>query len=346
MEEKGKLLYGIIPRKNGLTEFPEVDGVKIYTIPYKHIVAVVSDSEEVYIQYMFKDSIANLLVKHQKVIEEVMNLGYSVIPIKFGTYVENQSQVIEILSKGYNLANEIFKKIKDKIEIDVAVTWNDFQSQLKKIGEEKEIKEYKEKLLNNSKKATIEDQMKIGVMVKNALDRKRKKYSDEIHSALKKECVNSNNHDVMDDKMIINTAFLVSNNQKNDFESKIEELNTEYEDRFNFRCIGPLPAYSFYTLEVKKMEFDVIDCARETLGLNESAKKDEIKKAFHSKALKLHPDKNQDNIENKVEFEELKEAYNYICDYCQSAEQTSFNGRYSFKEEDVEKNKILVFLKE
>jgi len=140
MEEKGKLLYGIIPRKNGLTEFPEVDGVKIYTIPYKSIVAVVSDSEEVYIQYMFKDSLANLLVKHQKVIEEVMNLGYSVIPIKFGTYVENQSQVIEILSKGYDLANDIFKKISDKIEIDVAVTWNDFQSQLKKIGEEKEIK--------------------------------------------------------------------------------------------------------------------------------------------------------------------------------------------------------------
>jgi len=346
MEEKGKLLYGIIPRKNNLTEFPEVDGVEIYPIPYQDIATVVSDSEEVDIQYMFKDSLAQLLVKHQKIIEEVMNLGYSIIPLKLGTYVENQSQVIEILSKGYNLVNAIFEKVTDKIEIDVVVTWNDLQSQLKRIGEEREIKEYKEKLLNNSKKITIEDQMKIGVMVKNALDSKRKKYSDEIRNALKKICVNSNVHDVMDDKMIINTAFLVNNNKKNDFENKIEELNEEYEDQFNFRCVGPLPAYSFYTLEVKKMEFDVINCAKETLSLNESATKNEIKKAFHSKALKFHPDKNQNDIENNVEFEELKDAYNYICDYCLATEQTSFNGRYSFKEEDVEKNKILVTLKE
>ena len=346
MKEKGKLLYGIIPRKNGLTEFPEVDGVKIYTIPYRYIVAVVSDSEEVDIQYMFKDSLAKLLVNHQKIIEEVMNLGYSVIPLKLGTYVENQSQVIDILSKGYKLVNDIFNKIKDKIEIDVVVTWNDLQSQLKKIGEEKEIKEYKEKLLNNSKKISVEDQMKLGVMVKNALDSKRKKYSDDIHNALKKIRVSSRIHDVMDDRMIINTAFLVNNNQKNDFESKIEELNTEYEEQFNFRCVGPLPAYSFYTLEVKIMEFEVIDCARETLSLSESSTKDEIKKAFHSKALILHPDKNQNNVRDNVEFDELKDAYNYICDYCQAAEQTSFDGRYSFKEEDVEKNKILVTLKE
>ena len=346
MEEKGKLLYGIIPVKNNLTEFPEVNGVEIYSIPYQDIAAVVSDSEEVDIQYMFKDSLAKLLIQHQKIIEEVMNLGYSIIPLKLGTYAENQSQVIEILSKGYNLVNDIFNKITDKIEIDVAVIWNDLQSQLKRIGEEKEIKEFKEKLLSSSKKITTSDQMQIGVMVRNALDSKRIKYSEEIHNALKTICVSSNIHDVMDDRMIINTAFLVSNNQKNDFESKIEELNEEYEEQFNFRCVGPLPAYSFYTLEVKKMEFDVIDCARETLSLNESATRDEIKKAFHSKALKLHPDKNQDNIENEVEFEELKEAYNYICDYCQAAEQTSFNGRYSFKEEAVEKNKILVTLKE
>jgi len=346
MEEKGKLLYGIIPRKNGLTEFPEVDGVEIYTIPYQHIIAVVSDSEEVDIQYMFRDSLARLLVKHQKIIEQVMNLGYSVIPIKLGTYVENQSQVFDILSKGYNLANDIFNKIKDKIEIDVVVTWNDLQSQLKRIGEEKEIKEFKEKLLNNPTKITTTDQMQIGIMVRNALDRKRKKYSDEIHNALKKNCVSSNSHNVMDDRMIINTAFLVSIHQKKDFESRIEKLNSEYEEQFNFRCVGPLPAYSFYTLEVKKMEFDVIDYARETLSLNESATKDEIKKAFHSKALKLHPDKNQNEVRDNVEFEELKEAYNYICDYCQAAEQISFNGRYSFTEEDVEKNKILVTLKE
>ncbi len=94
------------------------------------------------------------------------------------------------------------------------------------------------------------------------------------------------------------------------------------------------------------MEFEVIDCARETLSLNESATKDEIKKAFHAKALKLHPDKNQNELRDNVEFEELKDAYNYICDYCQAAEQPSFSGRYSFKEEDVEKNKILVTLKE
>ena len=72
-------------------------------------------------------------------------------------------EVRDILSKGYNLIKEIFERISNKIEIDLTSTWGDLASIIKEAGEEKEIKEFKERLLSNPQGITADDQMKIGL---------------------------------------------------------------------------------------------------------------------------------------------------------------------------------------
>ncbi len=114
------------------------------------------------------------MVWHQKVIEKIMNLEYTIIPMRLGTFAADENDVKDILNKGYNLIEDIFKKISNIIEIDIISTWKDFVSILKETGEEKEIKEFKENLLANSKKITVDDQMKVGIILKKALEIKGK----------------------------------------------------------------------------------------------------------------------------------------------------------------------------
>ena len=337
---EGKYIYGII---NANKENKISNGV--YSIPYQDISAVVSDSEMVDYTHMLKDALARLLVRHQKVIEKVMSSVCTVIPVRLGTFAQDETEVKNILDKGYPLIKDIMEKVSDKIEIDVVATWSDFNSTLKEIGEEKEIKEFKVRLSANPEGITVDDRVKAGVMVKKALDKKREKCALEVQTYLRDYGEDFKLHEVMDDTMVANLAFLISKSTQKDFDRRIEELNTQFNEKLNFRCVGPLPPYSFYTLEIKKAQFEELNWARKKLGLlNNFTSEWEVKKAYKAKALSSHPDKNLDTPGAEKEFDDVSRAYKLLVDYCQACGQAG-QKRYSFEEEEFKKNTILVKLR-
>ncbi len=78
-------------------------------------------------------------------------------------------------------------------------------------------------------------------------------------------------------------------------------------------------------------QFSDIDKARRLLGLDDYATLEEIRNAFHRIAKKMHPDANMQISEQaKKEFQEISWAYEVLMSYCK-------NYRYSFREEDVQK---------
>ncbi len=330
--------------KDLLLEESESNGV--YAIAYQDISALVRSSEIVDYTHMRKDILARLLVGHQTVIERVMTAQTTIIPMRLGTHALDEAEVRDILSKGYNLIKEIFERISNKIEIDITATWGDLVSIIKEAGEEKEIRELKEKLLSNPKGINADDQMKIGFMLKKALDEKREKYALKIQDALKTVGINYKQHELMDDKMVANIAFLVDKSREKEFYAKVEELNIEFKELLNFRCVGPLPAYSFFTIEIKKMEFNDVNLARKRLGiLEDCSSKDDIKKAFHRQVFISHPDKNPDKPGIEKEYDEIMRSYNILLDYARACEQVGQESLI-FNEDEFRKNAVLVKVRE
>ncbi|MDP3786598.1 MAG: GvpL/GvpF family gas vesicle protein, partial [Candidatus Omnitrophota bacterium] len=240
---------------------------EVYTISCQDISAVVSDSETVDYTRMRKDVLAMFLVRHQKAIEKIMSLGHTIIPMRLGTFAKDIEEIKHILACGHSIIKDIFNKISNMIEIDIAATWSDFNSALKEIGEDKEIKEFKEMLLVNPKAVTVDDQMKVGLLVKEALDKIREGYSKGIQTALKSVSQSLKVHELMDDKMVANIAFLINKAKHKNFDIKVEGLNIEFNEKLNFRCVGPLPPYSFYTLEIKTLKNEEVDWAKKRLGI-------------------------------------------------------------------------------
>lgn len=337
----GIYIYGIINSNNASHFFTPKDSYKkesVYAIPYQEVSAVVSNSEIIDFTYSSKDASAERLVWHQKVIEKIMNLKYTIIPLRLGTFAVDEAEVKDILSKGYSLIKNIMEKVRDKIEIDLVATWADFGSALKEIGEEEEIKKLKENILANPE-ITLDHQMEVGAMLKKALDKKREKYALQIQTFLNHYCTAFKVHELMDDRMVINLACLINIDKQKDFDRKIEEINTEFAEKLNFRSVGPLPSYSFYTIEIKKMKFEEIDWARKLLCLGSRAIKEEIIKAYRNGAKLYHPDKNPDLPSAERRFNEIYRAYRILLEYCQ--------GDFcSFDEREFGQNAVIIRVRE
>ncbi|MFH0772387.1 MAG: GvpL/GvpF family gas vesicle protein, partial [Candidatus Omnitrophota bacterium] len=263
MEKQGKYIYGFL--NSGKELFFGPHGIsaceEVYTVSYQDISAVVSDSEIADYTCMHTDSLAMFLVRHQRAIEKIMGLGHTIIPMRLGTFAKDTGEIQYILSCGYSIIKDIFSKISDRIEIDIIAEWSDFSSTLKEIGEDEEIKKFKERLLTSPAGVTVDDRMKVGFMVKEALERKREGYSQQIRTTLKSVSQDFKTHELMNDKMVTNIAFLIDKPKQDTFYKRVEELNAKFKEELNFRCVGPLPPYSFYTLEIKTINNEEIDWA-------------------------------------------------------------------------------------
>jgi len=364
MDKIGKYIYGVI--NSNTEEFFDLDetiafediypfrsssevvssnetSVRAYTISFQDIAAAVSDSEIVDYSHIPKGTLARLLVRHQQVVEQVM-AEHTIIPMRLGTFAGSDEEVREILAKGYKTIKDILARSENCIEMDVVTTLNDFNSFLREeVSEADEIKQFKQSLIGKKGGVTVDDQMRVGVLVKKHSDKRKAEYADRIQSALNKVSEDFKAHDLMDDKMVLNTAFLIDRNRQKDLEQKVDEVNNRFEEKLNFRCVGPLPPYSFYTLEVKKPRFEEVDWARKKLGLTDDfITASQIKKAHRRLALTFHPDKNPDTPDIEKKFDDTTRAYRILLDYYRASNQTEETDGCYFNEQAFEKNAMLV----
>ncbi len=316
---KGRYIFGII-KTNDKISFG-LCGIntdeEVYTINYDGIACVVSNSPITYYKHMLKEELGRFLVKHQKIIEKIMET-HNVIPVKFGTYFSDDEEVMEILRRGSSKFKDTLSIMNSKIELDVVATWNDLNSIIKEMGEnDKKIQEFKDDIANKDPEKTFQDRIKIGMMIKDALNKMRNIETTHTIDYLKAITTDVKKHQMKDEKMIFNLAFLLESSNESDFDSKLKELDNEYKQKVNFRCVGPLPPYSFATCELKKIEYKKLDEARQLLCLKDKIILEDIKCAYKEFVQKNHPDKHPDDLQIQKKFENVTKAYKLLTSCCQ-----------------------------
>ena len=346
MPKKGIYIYGIVPNFYGTTQFQSLENSGVYGITFENISAIVSDRESVHLDFLDRESLGYLLVHHQEIIEELQGKGFNmVIPIRLGTIAGSTDEVIKILKSGHNLIIDTLKKIEYLTEIDLVVTWANFAEVLKNIADLPDVKEMKNAMMKNSDIITKVDQVKMGLLVQEKIDEKNKTIELEILDELSPFGLDIKIHKAMNDEMVTNSAFLINRNKHEKFENVIDQLDEKYNGTLNFKLVGPLPCYSFYTLEVDALNPEQVEYARKELGIKEKTTENEIKKAYLEKAKLFHPDNSDDNGDTE-NFNRINKAYHTLLDYSAAARQSSKEELISLIKEKVLENLILVKIKE
>lgn len=347
MPTNGIYIYGIVPNLYSAEMFKVIENSGLYAISFQNISAIVSASEEgMFIDYSDRESLGHVLVHHQRTIEELMRIGFTMLmPMQLGTIVNSEEETIKILNCGYNLIIDTLKKIEFLIEIDLVATWADFNSVIKEIADHPDIVELKNDIMKRPETISSADQMKIGLIIQEKLKLKNSKIKLDILDAMEATCLDVKTHEVMNDQMVINSAFLIERKKQGIFEQVIDNLDAKNKGLLNFKLVGPLPCYSFYTLEYKEVSPDQVEQARVVLGLGYETTKAEIKKAYLNKAKLFHPDANLKN-NNETNFNSISKAYHTLLEYSAVARQLSKKNMISLAKEYVIENPFLVKIKD
>ncbi len=341
MENKRIYIYGIISNIDDSEEFFELIKLNnVTTVSFRDISAIVSETDSRPLKSLSKESLAQMLVHHQKTIEDLMVKGVPVVlPMRLGTIANSGQEVRRILETGYGLIVDTLKKYEKLVEVDLVATWNAFSDILNEISRHPDIETLKNGMLSQS------DMIKVGMMVQEKLKEKNKAVELKIMDALSQLSQDIKIHEVMNDEMVTNSAFLLKEDKQYQFEEVIRQIDKDFKGVLNFKLVGPLPCYSFSTIEVKELSPDEVILAKTELGLEEKSSASEIKKAYLGKAKLFHPDALPVNG-NDEQFNRINKAYQILREYSAAVKQSSKADYISLVKEEINENLILVKVKE
>ena len=320
--EFGKIRLPVATTQTGLhAGQPCLSAGHAFAVHHQDIAAIVSPAPMRAYRSMRKEEVIPHLVAHQAVIEKIL-VEHTVVPVKFGTTARDEEEVRTIMEQGYPQLRAALEAMGGKIELDVVALWRDLNSVLREIGEEDEIRRAKAAIATRSSEETREERVRIGKLVKARLDRRREERATEIVEALEGLAQDLCPHALLDDRMILNTAILLERSREGEVGQALERLNGRCAERVDFRCVGPLPPYSFSTVEIQRFEGEKIEWARRVLGLGERAGPLDVKAAYRRLAHRCHPDKAPVRQGTGERFEEVTHAYRMLSDYCEAAGQS------------------------
>jgi hypothetical protein len=312
-------LYAIIPTGDqGIFDVAGVDDGhdEVYSVPHRDLAAVVSASPLADYRGLKRNEAATYLVAHQRVVEAVMH-DFPLLPVKFGTVLPDEARVHRLLAQGEALFRTTLEKFTGLVQMEVVVLW-DLQEIFQEIGQEEHIAQLKAQVAGRPSEETLVQRVAIGQMVQASLEQRRDALRGCLIPALREVALDLVVNPLMDDSMVANVALLLDEAGREALDRQLELLDQEFEGRLHFRCVGPLPPYSFATVEVQVPSFEAIDEARRCLGLGETVNSGEIKRAYYQLAGQLHPDHNPDDPEAEDRMTELIRAYELLTAYAES----------------------------
>lgn len=309
----GLYVYGIIqtsePQEFGQIGIGNGADSDVLTIEFKDIAAVVSHSPLMVYDSLSKEKVIKDLAMHERVVERVMS-HFTVLPVKFGTMVETEGQLIEFLEKGYaRLRNEL-RKAEGKVELDVVATWEVREILATLSHRDEQLREAQQRIAAKGEQVSVEDKVMLGQVVGQALKNEKKRRQQLILQDLKREAVDMCLHDLASDEMIFNAAFLLEKQKQQAFDDTVHTLDQKLENTVYFRVVGPLPPYSFSTILFKKIDSGDIEEAKKALGLTGELTDEALRDAYYRLAKKYHPDKT--GGETTEEFQAIQDAHRIL----------------------------------
>jgi len=227
-------------------------GDHVHTVGHRDVAAVVSDSPVM--KYVIS---REHMMAHQLVMEKVM-ADYTVLPVRFGTVAEGTEGMTpeervkeQVLKERYAEFKDLLDKMRNNVELGLKALWKNMDAIFQEIVQEnKTIQELKNRLLSKRSFEAYDERVRVGELVKAALEAKKGKESKELLNALKRLTVDHRLNKCFGNRMLMNAAFLVKAEREKEFDEQVNQLTVKLDGRIDLKYVGPVPPCNFVEIEI------------------------------------------------------------------------------------------------
>lgn len=272
--------------------------------------AVVSPTKCVDFRGVTRQQALPALVAHQRVVETVME-RFSVLPAKFGTVLPTARRVRDLLDQGYPALRSALDTVAGTAQFEVVVTW-DLAAVFREIAAEADIAAARADARRRPPEEAAAASVAVGQMVKASLERRRAALLAQLVPRLREGARDYAINPTLDDHIVANLALLLDRAGLATLDHRLAALDQQFNKQLHFRCVGPLPPYSFATVEIWAPQFTVIDAARRRLGLEEASTVQDISRTYRRLAAQVHPDVNPNGEAAQTGMAELTESFRLL----------------------------------
>jgi hypothetical protein len=330
---KGMYLYAVMAGERFLDLGPcgVPDGnTAVVSVSAHALTAVVSTYEGAPLSEFSRTEIFGRLVIHQRVIEQV-NDESTVLPARFGTVLSSEDEVRLVLERFHDPLARALREVDGAVEVDLSATW-DTNALFTDIAQEPAVAALTGAVSGGPPDENLAAQVRVGMLVQEATEKRREEYRRRIVGDLVSFTRDAQPNPLLTDDLVVNLALLVDRSELPAFDAAVDRLGEELGDRLTFRYVGPLPPYSFATVDVILPTPVAVESARRTLGLGERCTKADLQSTYRRLAGEAHPDRNPGDRAAQDRFALLTSARDALHDFIsgQSVDEAQLDPGYEY----------------
>lgn len=182
---------------------------------------------------------------HAGVLEAVAKAA-PVLPMRFGAVLEDDEAVVAELLEPYEdeFAGRL-DYLRDRDQYTVRGRYEDDVALREILAEEPEIRRMREQLRGQDPETARWENVRLGELVSEALERKRQSDTATLVGALEPHAADVADRVPQADDTAADLAFLVDRPHRRAFEEAAQEAGKRWQGRVRLRLAGPLPPYDF-----------------------------------------------------------------------------------------------------
>jgi hypothetical protein len=253
------------------------------------------------------------LIIHQRVVEVVSD-ELTVLPARFGTVLASEDEVRILLERFSQPLATALHDVAGAVEVDLSATW-DTTALFAQIAREPTVAALTGAVAHETAGDDLAARVRVGMAVQEAAEQRREQYRRRIVGTLVSHTRDAQPNPAVADDIVVNLALLVDRAELADFDEAVDQLGEEMGDVLSFRYVGPLPPYSFATIDVVRPDPQIIERARGALELGERCSFNDVQNNYRRLAAGAHPDRNPGDLEAQERFAALTSARDTMSEF-------------------------------
>jgi hypothetical protein len=195
-------------------------------------------------------NVAREVRAHWAVLEAASE-GATVLPVRFGTVMENEQAVRErLLAANAERIEALLRELRGRVQLTIKGEYEESRVLREVVDESPAIANMRERLRSVPEAASYYGRIQLGELVAGELERRREVDSARALQRLEPLAVRAQAEQPASAEAAFNLAFLVERDGIERFSSAVASLGKEFGDRVRIRYVGPLPPYSFTQAEL------------------------------------------------------------------------------------------------